>query len=118
MDEPRKELQLRGLYGKVKIPVKVLDTVIIVGFVALALVLLLGMQNRGYTVCFDSLGGTPVEAQKHMYAELVDPPEPPTREGFTFAGWYQDKDCIYEWDLATAPVQQSMTLYAKWEAKK
>ena len=53
-----------------------------------------------------------------MYAELVDPPEPPTREGFTFAGWYQDKDCIYEWDLATAPVQQSMTLYAKWEAKK
>ncbi len=118
MDEPRKEPQLRGLYGKVKIPVKVLDTVIIVGFVALALVLLLGMQNRGYTVCFDSLGGTPVEAQKHMYAELIDPPEPPTREGFTFAGWYQDKDCIYEWDLATAPVQQSMTLYAKWEAKK
>ena len=102
MDEPRKEPQLRGLYGKVKIPVKVLDTVIIVGFVALALV----------------LGGTPVEAQKHMYAELVDPPEPPTREGFTFAGWYQDKDCIYEWDLAAAPVQQSMTLYAKWEAKK
>lgn len=118
MDEPRKEPQLRGLYGKVKIPVKVLDTVIIVGFVALALVLLLGMQNRGYTVSFDSLGGTPVEAQKHMYAELVDPPEPPTREGFTFAGWYQDKDCICEWDLATAPVQQSMTLYAKWEAKK
>ena len=105
-------------YGKVKIPVKVLDTVIIVGFVALALVLLLGMQNRGYTVSFDSLGGTPVETQKHMYAELVDPPEPPTREGYTFAGWYQDKDCIYEWDLAAAPVQQSMTLYAKWEAKK
>ena len=24
----------------------------------------------------------------------------------------------YEWDLAAAPVQQSMTLYAKWEAKK
>ena len=32
MDEPRKEPQLRGLYGKVKIPVKVLDTVIVVGY--------------------------------------------------------------------------------------
>ena len=47
MDEPRKEPQLRGLYGKVKIPVKVLDTVIIVGFVALALVLLLQIIFAG-----------------------------------------------------------------------
>ena len=115
MDEPRKEPQLRGLYGKVKIPVKVLDAVIIVGIIAMVLVLLLGMQNRGYTVSFDSLGGTPVEAQKHMYAELVDGPEPPTREGYRFAGWFQDRDCLYEWDLSNHRVQQSITLYAKWE---
>ena len=115
MEEPRKEPQLRGLYGKVKIPVKVLDAVIVIGFIALVLVLLLGMQNRGYTVSFDSLGGTPVEAQKHMYGEPVDIPEPPTREGFSFAGWYQDRDCAYLWDIENAPVQQSMTLYAKWE---
>lgn len=118
MDEPSREPQLRGLYGKVKIPVKVLDTVIVVGFIALVLVLLLGMQNRGYTVSFDSLGGTPVESQRHMYGELVDAPEPPTREGFTFIGWYQDQDCTHAWDLSAAPVQQSMTLYAGWKAKE
>ena len=102
MDEPRKEPQLRGLYGKVKIPVKVLDTVIIVGFVLWRWFCCL-VCRTGATPSASILWAVPSEAQKHMYAELIDLPEPPTGKAFTFAGWYQDKDCIYEWDLATAP---------------
>lgn len=117
MTQPNPEKpRLKGFYGKASVPVKVLDGVIIAGIVAILLVLALGMQNRGYTVRFDSLGGTPVESQEHMYGETLDTVEPPTREGYTFAGWYRDQSCQYLWNVED-PVQESMTLYAKWEEK-
>lgn len=117
MTQPNPEKpRLKGFYGKASVPVKVLDAVIVVGIVAIVLVLALGMQNRGYTVRFDSLGGTTVESQEHMYGEPLDAVEPPTREGYVFTGWYRDQACQYLWE-AENPVQESMTLYAGWEAK-
>ena len=72
--------------------------------------------NNGYTISFDSKGGTDVPAQTDlMYGDHVTEPEPPTREGYTFKGWYLDENCIYEWDFETSQVGQSMTLYADWE---
>lgn len=117
MTQPNPEKpRLKGFYGKASVPVKVLDGVIVLGILAMVVVLALGMQNRGYTVSFDSLGGTPVESQEHMYGELLDPVPSPTREGYTFAGWHKDQSCQYPWD-AESPVQESMTLYAKWTPK-
>lgn len=105
----------RGLYRNVKISVKTLDKIIIGGIIVLVVLILYGVANNGYTVTFDSRGGTDVPSQELMYGDLVEEPDPPTREGYTFAGWYSDENCRYQWDMDTNQVSQSMTLYAAWE---
>ena len=114
---PRKEPQsnFRGLYSKVKISVKTLDKIIIGGIAAIVILVLFGVANNGYTVTFDSKGGTDVPSQEAMYADYLEEPEPPTREGYVFTGWYTDENCLYRWDMETSQVGQSMTLYAGWE---
>ena len=106
---------MRGLYRNVKISVKTLDKIIIGGIILLVVLILYGVANNGYTVTFDSRGGTDVPSQELMYGDLVEEPDPPTREGYTFAGWYSDENCRYQWDMDTNEVSQSMTLYADWE---
>lgn len=115
-DAPRKESQssFRGLYRHVKISVKTLDKVIIGGIIAMVLLLGYGIANNGYTVTFDSNGGTDVPAQELMYGDYVAEPEPPTREGYTFAGWFKDENCLYEWNMEQYQVAEPMTLYALW----
>jgi len=104
----------RGLYRHVKISVKTLDKLIAVFAVLLVVLIIYGVANNGYTVSFDSNGGTDVAAQELMYGDYVTEPEPPTREGYTFGGWYQDEGFHYPWDMQTNQVSQSMTLYARW----
>lgn len=106
---------MRGLYRNVKISVKTLDKIIIGGIIVLVVLILYGVANNGYTVTFDSRGGTDVPSQELMYGDLVEEPDPPTREGYTFAGWYSDENFRYQWDMDTYQVSQSMTLYAAWE---
>ena len=127
MEEPRKpdesqpqEEQLppfRGLYRHVKIPVKALDCIIVVCIVAILIVVALEMRNPGFTITFDSKGGTDVPAQNQMYGEKLELPEPPTREGYTFTGWYIDYSCYAPWDVENGTIDTDMTLYAGWEAK-
>ena len=113
---PNREVQrsFRGLYRNVKISVKTLDKIIIGGIAAIVLLVLFGVANNGYTITFDSNGGTDVPSQELMYGDLVAEPEPPSREGYEFAGWYSDENCIYPWDMETNQVSRSMTLYAAW----
>ena len=54
-------------------------------------------------------------AQNQMYGQLLDIPEPPTREGYTFTGWYEDPTCFNLWDMENDTVESDMTLYAGWE---
>ena len=58
--------QLRGLYSKVNISVKSLNIIIVVLAAALILCMVVGVSNAGFTVQFDSLGGTTVESQKRQ----------------------------------------------------
>ena len=115
--EPRKqpESSFRGLYRHVKISVKTLDKMIIGGILAIVLILGYGIANNGYTVTFDSKGGTDVIAQDKMYGDHVDLPEPPTREGYVFTGWYADVNCVNVWDMENYIVNDDLTLYAGWE---
>lgn len=115
-DTPRKEPQssFRGLYRHVKISVKTLDKIIVIGIVAMVLILAYGIAHNGYTITFDSNGGTDVPAQELMYGDLVAEPEPPTREGYTFGGWFKDENCLYEWNMEEYQVAEPMTLYALW----
>lgn len=115
--DPRSEPQsnFRGLYRHVKISVKTLDKIIVIGIAAIIALVLYGVANNGYVVTFDSKGGTDVPSQDAMYADYVQEPEAPTREGYVFTGWYSDENCIYLWDMENGQISQSMTLYAGWE---
>lgn len=88
--------------------------IIIVLAAALVACMAVGISNAGFTVSFDSVGGTRVESQKHMYGERVEEPEAPTREGWIFDGWYLDEDATRPWDMENDVVTESMTLYAGW----
>ena len=116
--EKQPQSSFRGLYKHVKISVKTLDMIIIGGIILMVVLIAYGVANNGYTVTFDSRGGTDVPSQTDvMYGDLVAEPEPPTREGYVFTGWYTDENCNYLWDMETSQVGQSMTLYAGWEPK-
>ena len=115
---PRKEPEssFRGLYKNVKISVKTLDIMIIGGILLIVLLIVYGVSNNGYTVTFDSNGGTDVAMLSDMmYGDLIPEPEPPTREGYSFQGWYSDENCEYLWDFETMQIPESLTLYAAWE---
>ena len=105
----------RGLYRYVKISVKALDWIIGICIAVIIVVFLFEMQNPGFTVTFDSKGGTDVPAQNQMYGQLLEMPEPPTREGYTFTGWYKESVCFNLWDMENDTVECDMTLYAGWE---
>lgn len=124
MDESRntpesKKEQLppfRGLYRHVKISAKALDCVIIACVLLILIVVAIELQSPGFTISFDSKGGSDVPAQTQMYGELLELPEPPTREGYTFTGWYTDYGCYDLWDLENDTIETNTTLYAGWEA--
>ena len=53
-------------------------------------------------------------------------PNSPTRDGYTFGGWYKEPECINTWDFTTDTIPQTQydenekeiyqetKLYAKW----
>ena len=70
-----------------------------------------------FTVNFDSQGGSIVAEQSVEYDNLIQEPTVPTKEGYTFAGWYKEAACQNKWDFATEKMPaNAVTLYAKWEA--
>lgn len=107
--------KFRGLYRYVKIPVKALDAIIVVCIAVIVVVFALEMTNPGFTVTFDSKGGSDVQGQQQMHGEKLEAPQPPTREGYTFTGWYKDPACDIQWDMENDIVETDMTLYAGWE---
>lgn len=67
-----------------------------------------------FTVTFDSKGGTEVSSQKVVSGDKAVKPDDPTREGNTFAGWYDNENCTGDpFDFNTA-ITENKTLYAKW----
>lgn len=106
----------RGLYRYVHVSERTLNIVIVVGLILIVLVVLFGVSKGGYTITFDSKGGTDVESQERRYGETVEEPEPPTREGYVFDGWYVDEDCTMPWNFEADTVENTMSLYAGWTA--
>ena len=107
--------KFRGLYRHVKISVKALDWIIGICIAVILIVVAFEMQSPGFTVTFDSKGGTDVPSQNQMYGELLKLPEPPTREGYRFTGWYTDSTCEILWNVEARTIETDMTLYAGWE---
>lgn len=73
-----------------------------------------------YQVTFDANGGT-IEGQSGMAVSVesgktVEKPADPTREGYTFKGWFTAAEGGSAFDFATA-ITGDITLYAQWEKK-
>ena len=68
--------------------------------------------NGGIKVSFETGEGSKVDFQTTSDGKLVKPADP-TREGYTFGGWYTDEACTQAYDFGT-PVAADLTLYAKW----
>src|SRR5574344_1626334 len=73
---------------------------------------------KTYTVTFDSIGGSSVSSLTINENGLITKPTNPTREGYTFKGWYKNGTYTAgsEWDFAKDVVTSDITLYAKWES--
>lgn len=68
----------------------------------------------GYTVTYDSQGGSSVAASHPVQGGKLLKPADPERAGYRFTGWYTDAACTVAWDFDD-PVNADMTLYAGWE---
>ena len=70
-----------------------------------------------YTVKFDTNGGTTVANKTVTRNAKLAEPTAPTKDGYTFDGWYTDKKLTTAYNFDTK-VTKGFTLYAKWvEAK-
>ena len=67
-------------------------------------------EEKTYTVKFDSDGGSEVAAVEVKDGEKVTKPADPTKDGYTFKGWFNgDKEYAFE-----TAVISNITLKAKW----
>ena len=65
-------------------------------------------------VMFNSNGGTTVATQAVKVGSLATEPATPTREGYTFKGWFTDELCTQSFDFSSK-ISEDVTLWAKWE---
>ena len=71
--------------------------------------------NPENKVIFDSVGGSKVEEQTIECGEFAKKPADPAKEGYTFKGWYTNKECTNAFDFDKDSIKEETTLYAKWE---
>ena len=107
-----------GLYSRIKMSVKTANAIVLVGSVALLAAIIIISSNSGFTLTFESNGGTFVPSQKVMYGDRVDGEVEPTRQGYEFTGWYLEPACQNVWDISNDKITESLTLYAGWEPKE
>ncbi|MGD9605375.1 MAG: InlB B-repeat-containing protein, partial [Bacilli bacterium] len=69
--------------------------------------------DEQYTISFEENGGSIVEDIVGSYQSSVTEPEAPTKEGNTFAGWFQDELLTEPYSFTTMPLG-GITIYVKW----
>ncbi len=86
---------------------------------ALCLVLVLSLaacSSAEYTVSFDAASaGVSIEAQTVKGGKKLAAPAEPSRDGYSFIGWFQDAGLTQPFDVSSDKVEGSMTLYAGWD---
>ncbi|TCJ03807.1 InlB B-repeat-containing protein [Cytobacillus praedii] len=68
---------------------------------------------KKYKVSFDSNGGSSVIYQSVDHDGTATVPQPPTKQGYTFTGWYTDNTYSTPYDFGTS-ITGDKTIYAKW----
>ena len=67
-----------------------------------------------YNVIFNTNEGSEIPIQSVQKGDKVSKPEDPTKDGFTFKGWYTAPNLAVEFDFNT-PITANTTIYAGWE---
>ncbi len=78
-------------------------------------------ETTAFTVEFDLQGHGTLSAEYTNGVSvnkdsLIQEPTAPKADGYTFTGWYKEKECKNKWDFAKDTVQADITLYAGWQA--
>ena len=105
----------KNVYSKARVSVRFLDLFIIVMLFVLAFVIVYLSATGGFDISFDSLGGSKVDPIRLRYGETIVEPSQPTREGYRFLGWYEDKNFTRAVDFSATAATSSTTFYACWE---
>ncbi|MDE2520459.1 MAG: InlB B-repeat-containing protein [Methanocorpusculum sp.] len=73
-----------------------------------------GNMNNAFRVLFDTKGGSFISPSTGLsYGDKISQPPAPTKDGYTFGGWYKDSACTQSWNFSDS-IPGDMTLYAKW----
>lgn len=75
-----------------------------------------GGSTSSYTVKFETNGGSKIANKSVSKKKTLAEPTAPTKEGYTFDGWYTDAELTEKYDFS-AEVTKGFTLYAKWTKK-
>ena len=68
-----------------------------------------------YTVTFRPNNGSINTFAQVTEGSLIPLPTTPTKDGYTFIGWYVDNECKTPWNFDTDKIYSNMTLYGGWE---
>ena len=109
------ERKTGGLYAKVNMSLKTANIMVTVFIALLVAATVFVVSHNGFTVKFDTNGGSHIESVRAMYSETLNIEENPVKEGYIFTGWYTDRDCTNSFDVENDAVTGSMTLYAGWK---
>ena len=104
-----------GLYRNIKMSVRTADLLVLITGAIFVLCFVFAVNHKGFSVTFDSNGGSDVSCIEVMYGETVTASVCPEREKYVFTGWYTDKNCTVRWDENNSTATESITLYAGWE---
>ena len=106
-----------GLYARVKMSVRSANIMVAVLIAVLLIATIFVVRHNGFTVKFETDGGSHIDSVKVLHSKTVPAVEDPVKEGWQFVGWYTDRDCTRAWNISTDTVETSMTLYAKWQRR-
>jgi uncharacterized repeat protein (TIGR02543 family) len=69
-------------------------------------------------VRFNVNGGDPISPPgvTSYLGETINEPTTPTRDGYTFEGWYTSRTGGHQWDFSTEAVLNKGTLFARWSS--
>jgi|GEM_PF-6124134 len=69
---------------------------------------------KKYTVTYNANGGSAVAPVTVAENSNLTAPNAPTKNGYTFHGWYKDAAFTNSWNFDADTVTGNITLYAKW----
>ncbi len=82
--------------------------------ILLIIIIVAIIKRRKFKIAFRSNGGSVVTSVRVRKGESIVMPANPTRKGYVFAGWYEDKALTRRFVKTCLTKRRGMKVYAKW----